>query len=353
MDYALKCTGCKKDYPAEYPCQTCGSCGRNLEVQYKGGVKFKASDGLGFWNYEQGLPKGRYNHYELGGTRLMRSEESPNLYLKLELENPTGSFKDRGSVVEVAKAKEYGYKEIACASTGNMAYSLSYYSKLEGIRARVFISNDANRDKIRNIRETRTAAITRVDGDFNKALGLAYKYSIRHKAFLTGDYCYRKEGQKTVGYEIMDQLPSATHILVPVGNATLISGVFRGLTEMKAAGRIRQIPRIIAVQSELCSPLVKAFKRKTEIRYEKPRTAADAIAVGYPTFGGQGLEAVHATGGCAVSVTEREMRLAQERFEHEYGLIVELAGAASVAAAGKIGLGGKDRAVAIVSGGNV
>lgn len=353
MEYSLSCTDCKKRYGPDYPFQYCSSCGKNLEVVYKSNPKPTNRKRKAFWDYEEVLPSGIYKPYELGGTALIQSYESENLYLKLEIENPTRSFKDRGSVVEVAKAREYGYKEIACASTGNMAYSLSYYAKLEGIRATVFISSDANKDKLRDIMETGDAEIKRVKGDFNKALGLAYRYAKREGAFLTGDYCYRKEGQKTVGYEIMDQLPSATHIIVPVGNATLISGIFRGLEEMRSSRIISRLPKIVAVQSERCSPLVKAFKGKRAIRYERPRTAADAIAVGYPTFGEQALEAIHSTNGTAVTVSEKEMAEEQEGFEKEYGMIVEFAGVASIMAARKIRLGKSDRAVAIISGGNV
>lgn len=353
MKYSLKCLGCDSEYGPSYPYQTCGACGGNLEVAYEERPRFLKSHGEEFWDYEALLPYGKYRHSELGGTKLIRSHTPENIYLKLEIENPTRSFKDRGSVVEVAKAKEYGYDTIACASTGNMAYSLCYYADLEGMKARVFISSDANKDKLRNIRKVGDAEIERVNGDFNKALGLAYKFARRSGAFLTGDYCYRKEGQKTVAYEIMDQLPSATHIVVPVGNATLVSAVFRALKEMESTGRIKRCPKIIAVQAERCSPLVKALKSGNKIKYETPKTKADAIAVGYPTFGEEGLRAVIETEGSGITVTEKEMLGGQKAFQREYGLIAELAGVASLIAARKLRLKAGERAVAIISGGNV
>ncbi len=351
MEYYLKCIACGVEYTQRHPYQTCGICGKNLEVMYLEKPRFKKR-GKEFWDYEYLLPNAKYRHTELGGTKLIESKDS-NLLLKLEMENPTKSFKDRGSVVEIAKAKEYKYKTIVCASTGNMAYSLAYYAKLEGMHARIFIGGSANKHKLRDIREVRDAEIEHVKGDFNKALDLAYRYASRHKAFLAGDYCYRKEGQKTVAYEIMSQAPSATHIIVPVGNATLLSGVHKGLKELKSAGQIGRYPKIIAVQAERCSPLATAFRKKKEIRYKRPGTAADAIAVGYPTFGSQGLDAIRQTSGTVVTVSEREMKREQKEFLKEYGLVAELAGAAGIAAARKLRLRKDDKAVAIVSGGNV
>lgn len=353
MKYGLQCSGCHLDYGPDYPCQTCGKCGKNLEVIYKEKPKFKKSGGRDFWDYESLLPNARYNHSELGGTRLIQSHEGDNIYLKLELENPTRSFKDRGSIIEITKAKEYGYDRITCASTGNMAYSLCYYANLEGMKANVFISNAANIDKIRKIRAVGDADIFKVDGDFNRAMDLAYKYSKKSNSFLTGDYPYRKEGQKILAYEIMDQLPSATHLIVPVGNATLLSGISKALKELKAAGKLRRLPKIVAVQAEGCSPFIKSLNQNKELKHEIPRTKADAIAVGYPTYGKEGLEAVRKTHGCGISVTEAEMLKEQKAFKKEHGLVAELGGIASLAAVRKLKLKDADKAVAIISGGNV
>lgn len=349
LDYSLRCEACSAAYGSDYGRQTCEKCDGILSVSYKGepATAFKGS----FWDLEPLLPRSRYRRYDLGDTELVKSK-IPGLWLKMELQNPTRSFKDRGSVVEIAKAVEYGYREVVCASTGNMAYSVAYYAKLSGVKAKIFVSNNANKDKVRDIRETHDADITRVDGDFTKAQGLAAAYAKRRKAFLAGDYCYRQEGQRTMMYEIMAQI-KATHVIVPVGNATLLTGVLRAAKEMRAARQIRQVPRIIGVEAARCSPLFKAFKGERAVRYEPPRTAADAIAVGYPTFGAQALRLLSELKGSMVTVTEREMALEQNRFLSDYGMIAELAGVASVAAYRKLGLPKAARAVAVVSGGNV
>ncbi len=350
MDYTLRCTACGAGYSAAYKSQVCGKCSGILEVRYEGNPSARF-DG-GFWSLGRLLPKSKYASYELGNTELVGARRR-GLWLKLELQNPTRSFKDRGSVVEIAKAKEYGYREVACASTGNMAYSVAYYAKLSGIKAKIFISSNANRDKIRDIRETHDAGITRVDGDFTEAQGRAFNYARRKRAFLAGDYCYRQEGQRTIFYEIMAQLPGVTHIIVPVGNATLLSGMLKASMEMEASGVIKRAPRMIGVEAEKCAPMFKAFSSRKPIKYEKPRTLADAIAVGYPTFGETALQMLRAQKGSMVKVTEKEMAAEQNRFLNEHGIIAELAGVASIAAYRKLRLPRSAKAVAVVTGGNV
>lgn len=306
-----------------------------------------------FWDYVSILPDSKYyRNYEVGFTKLIKSNDYDNLFLKLELENPTRSFKDRGSVIELAKAHEYGYKNVVCASTGNMAYSIAYYAKLYGIKTTVYISNDANPYKIRDIKETHDAQVIKVNGDFTMAQKLAQTHSIKKNAFLTGDYCYRKEGQKTIMYEIIKQLPDVRNIIVPIGNATLFSGMLESLNEIKESYRKISIPRIIGVQSSSCSPLYDAFKANSVIRYEKPKTSADAIAVGLPTFGKQSLEYMKSVNSSIVTVSDAELKTEQKLFYEKHGIIAELAGVASIAAVKKLKLK-NEKTVAVVTGGNI
>ncbi len=325
MRYHLECLKCGTDRPSGYDKQVCSKCGGILDVRYEGRMPKIVGTGK-FWDYEKVLPDCKYRHYEIGSTRLIQSHDQDNVFLKLEIDNPTRSFKDRGSIIEVSKAVEYGYKEITLASTGNMAYSVAHYANLAEMKVKVFLSKGANRDKVQDIRSEHDSTMDFVNGDFTKAQKLAERYARKTGAFLAGDYCYRKEGQKTVGYEIINQLPSVTHVIVPVGNATLISGVFRALKEMKSTGRIKRLPKIIAVQAAGSDPLVRAFNSGKEIKYVMPKTKADAIAVGFPTFGDQALEALRETKGDAIAVTDKEMEREQDRFYEEYGLIAEPAG---------------------------
>ena len=356
MDYFLKCTACKRKFGKKYGMQICSSCGSLLEVVYIGkmdlGFMRKRAPLLqGIGRFFGVLPDGKYREYFVGYTPMVKSKMHKNLFMKLELLNPTNSFKDRGSVIEVAKAKEYGYSEVVCASTGNMAYSIAYYSKLYGLKTTVFISRTANKDKLLDIKGTKDAKIVRVDGDFTKAQGLAELYAHKNGAFLAGDYCYRKEGQKIIAYETILQLGNIDSMIVPVGNATLISGIYKGFMEMLKHRIISKLPHIIAVQSTGSNPLARAFNSNGKITYMNPHTKADAIAVGNPTFGIEALGALSSTDGMAISVTDKEMEIAQKRFYSDYGLIAELGGVASLAALSKIRKLG--RSAAIISGGNV
>jgi len=331
-----------------FPRQLCDKCDGILEITAAGATAAATLE-KDFWSYEQFLPEGEYRHYMLGNTTMLASSRS-NLFLKLETENPTKSFKDRGSVVEIAKALEYGYDEVVCASTGNMAYSVAYYAKLGGIHATIFVSRNANWLKIRNIQDTHDANIIKVDGDFTEAQRRAIGYSKRKEAFLTGDYGYRKEGQKTLLFETIAELPDVRNIFIPVGNATLLSASYKALLELKKAGLIRRFPRLVAVQASLTAPLVTAFKRNARVEYQEPLTDAGAIAVGYPTYGDQAIEGLRATGGTALSVSDKEMEDERMAFYREYGLRAEMSGVASLAAFRKTNLEGKT--VAVISGGN-
>ncbi len=353
MKYYLKCLECGATYESDYRSQVCRKCLGILEVIYPKKPSASSKRLESFWDLEGILPDGKYNRYEVGLTRLVRDREMSNAYLKLETENPSHSFKDRGSVIEVGKAYEYGFGSIVCASTGNMAYSVAYYAKLYGIKAKIFISDNASIDKVRDIRDTHDADITRVNGDFNKAQKLAERYSAKHNAFLAGDYCYRKEGQKTIAYEILLSMRNVNSIIVPVGNATLLTGMFKAIEELKADRRISEAPRIIGVEAEKCSPLHKAFISNKPVRYEKPRTKADAIAVGYPTYGDQALEYMRRLGGSVETVTESDMLSSQKSFIGTYGMNVELAGVAAQAYMHRLRGIHKGINAAVVTGANV
>ena len=347
MKYRLDCLSCGKKHPSYYKSQLCEACGGILEVTYIGRPKLKTLK-KDFWSYEPLLPDGRYKHYKLGETTLLRASEE-SLWLKLETENPTKSFKDRGSVVEVAKALEFGFDEVVCASTGNMAYSVAYYSKLAGMRSVIFVSRNANWLKLRNIRDTKDAKIVKVDGDFTEAQRRAIKYARTKEAFLTGDYGYRKEGQKTVLYEIMAEA-RVRNVFIPVGNATLFSASAKALAELHRYGLSAARPRLVAVQAALTNPVALAYRTGRKVKYQKPLTDAGAIAVGFPTYGDMAVQGIRETGGTAVEVTDNEMDEERKSFYRAYGLLAEMAGVASVAAFRKAGLHGES--VSVVSGGN-
>lgn len=348
MKYILKCLSCGENFGSEYDKQICKYCDGILDVVYIQKPLF-VDKMKSFWDFERLMPNSTYQHYDVGDTRLIKQDN--NLYIKKEFDNPTHSFKDRGSVVEIAKAIEYGYDEIVCASTGNMAYSLAYYGKLMGLKLRVFISSNANKDKIRNIKKIHDAVIINVDGDFTKAQHMALAYSKKTGCFLVGDYCYRKEGQRSVSYELAYQIKDLDAVFIPIGNATLFSAMFKGFNELYNFGIIKKIPKMIGAQAKNCAPVANAIKSK-KITYVKPKTAADAIAVGMPTYGYEALSAIKSTVGDIGVISEKDLVDAQSYFYKQYGLIAELGGIAALAVYKKFNFSNQRSAI-IVTGSNI
>ncbi|MDE1825619.1 MAG: pyridoxal-phosphate dependent enzyme [Candidatus Micrarchaeota archaeon] len=263
MDYTLKCTRCTKEYGPQSTAFRCKLCKSVLEVSYDySTLELNA----GFRNevpssqkYVQFLPLSTpLRTLEEGSTELkavdteeLLGDGSVKLHLKIETENPTRTFKDRGTAVEITKAMELGFSDVCCASTGNMGLSIAKYSRHFGLSSTIFISKDANTEKLRKIEE-QGAKLEKVDGDFNDSLVLAEEFARYNQNFLCGDYHYRKEGQKSLIFEMLDQLGYQVpdYLFVQVGNATLLSAIYKGLKEYKKAGLIKKVPRLIAVQSE-------------------------------------------------------------------------------------------------------
>ena len=330
-DFVLRCTQCGTTYPQDYPWPVCERCGGLLEVEYDySTVRIPGDFGgrpVKQWKYAPLFPVSRRPvTVGEGGTRLKRISSSPDIYLKIEIDNPTKSFKDRGSSVEVTRALELGFDSLAVASTGNKI------------------------DMIRN----KGGKVVQVDGDFNDAVRKAEEYAKATGSFLAGDYAYRKEGQKGVFFEVIDQLgfEPPDYIFIPVGNGTLISAAHKAAVELRSLGLIDRLPRLMGVQAEGAAPLAE-YIRSGKLRKVEVRTGADAIAVGYPMYAEQAKRAVEGTGGEVITVSDREMEAAADEIFRRAGVCAELAGAAAYAAILKRGIGKDEVAVAIVSGGNI
>ena len=167
----------------------------------------------------------------------------------------------------------------------------------------------------------------------------------KKKTYLTGDYYYRAEGQKSVGFEIIDQLnwEIPENIVLPVGNGTLMFAVFKACKELKKVGLLKEIPKIFGVQASGCNS-IKNGKIKI---VKKPKTLASAIDCGNPIYGLEVLKAIEGSKGGLIAVSDKEMMLAMKELASE-GIFAELSGAASLAGAKKFGL--KEKTVCIVSG---
>lgn len=344
MEYTLKCTQCGQEYQPDTAIFRCKLCKSVLEVNYdystlKLSKDFKEEKPSN-QKYVQFFPISTpLKTLGEGSTELKRvdakgfvDDSSVSLYLKIETENPTRTFKDRGTAIDITKAMELGFKEVCCASTGNMGLSVARYSKHYGLNCTIFISKGANAEKLKKI-EDQGARLEKVDGDFNDSIVLAEKFAKEKGIFLCGDYHYRKEGQKSLVFEVLDQLKYKVpdYLFVQVGNATLLAAVYKGLREYDKVGLIKKMPRLVAVQSEFCNPLVRAYRSKSAVEYVKPRTYADAIAVGYPTFGFEGIKAINSTKGMAVDVPDTIIEKTREVLIAKTGIKSEPAGATSLA----------------------
>lgn len=280
-----------------------------------------------------------------GGTPLTHSKNLGkalglnNLYIKNEGMNPTGCFKDRGTMVEVTKAKELGATAICLASTGNMAASVSAYASAANIPCYVLVPEGT---AVGKLAQTLTfgARVIQVRADYSKCAELAERMADRFGYYLAGDYTFRTEGQKSEGYEIVEQLfwKSPDYILCPIGVGTNFHAIYKGIKELYNFGLIDKLPKLIGVQTPGCNPIVKSFKQK---RYdydvlENPKTVAAAMCVGNPLDGPKILGDIYESKGLAIEVTDEEILNAQQAQARQEGVFSEPSGSMAYAAVKKL-----------------
>jgi threonine synthase len=360
------CPSCGKEYPPGMLILRCGKCGSTLEMGFDYRRLKQALDRESMLSrpflhsrYLELYPVKSLVTLQEGGTALLRSRNlERELKLKFELHfkyegtNPTGSFKDRGSSVEVAKALELKAKRVVCASTGNMGASVAAYSSLANIGCSVLTPKDTATTKMEQMLAY-GASVYRTSGDYTQAMRMAEEVSRDGKAYLLGDYLYRREGTKSVGFEICEQLPGADWIFCPVGNGTLITAAWKAFREFKILGFSKTLPRMAGIQAQSCSPITHAFCSKCSIRPVKnPRTIATAIECGDPIDGAGVLRAIRDSKGFAGAVSDKEILKARELLGRREGLFAEPGGAAAFAgilkSKGKIEPGSK--VVCLVTG---
>jgi len=249
------------------------------------------------------------------------------LYFKYEGLNPTGSFKDRGMVVAVAKAMEEGARVLVCASTGNTSASAAAYAASQRLRAIVVVP--AGEIAMNKLSQALMygAKVVALRGNFDGALAVVRELAATYPVALVNSVNpHRLEGQKTAAFEIVDALGDAPDYLVlPVGNAGNITAYWRGFKEYHAAGRCRVLPRMVGAQAEGAAPIVKGrvFKR--------PRTVASAIRIGNPASWEGATLARDESGGLIDAVTDTEILQAQIWLAASEGLFAEPASCAPLA----------------------
>lgn len=249
------------------------------------------------------------------------------LYLKFEGQNPTGSFKDRGMVMAVAKAIEAGSRTVICASTGNTSASAAAYAASTGLRAVVVIP--AGRIAQGKLAQAVMygANIIAIDGNFDAALTIVRGLAEGDEYTLVNSINpWRIEGQKTAAFEVVDALGDAPDLLaIPVGNAGNITAYAKGFREYRALGRSSKAPRLLGFQAAGSAPFVQGGP------VENPETIATAIRIGNPASWHPAQRAVAEFGGGFYAVDDDAILQAQRRIAREVGLFPEPASAAPVA----------------------
>jgi threonine synthase len=325
-------------------------------------------EALGVWRYAPFMPAdpARKVSIQEGGTplyktdRLAREAGVSKLHVKFEGLNPTGSFKDRGMTIGVSHAKELGAKIVGCASTGNTSASLAAYAAKADMKCAVFLpSGKVAAGKLAQALFY-GAKVLSIDGNFDDALNLAIKMADERKLYLLNSINpYRPEGQKSVLFEIIDQLEYEVpdRIILPVGNAGNISAVHKAVQELREVGWIDEVPMLTGIQAEGAAPVAKAFnlEQKDFVPEDNPETIATAIRIGNPVSGRRALRAIYDTGGFSTTVTDEEIISAQRLLGKTEGVCVEPASAASVAGLKKLvsmGIVDRDERVVCICTGN-
>jgi threonine synthase len=285
----------------------------------------------GMWRYRDCIPVS-----ESAAARVTLSEgqtplvdvdpELAGVMAKLEFLLPTGSFKDRGAAVLIASALERGADSVIADSSGNAGSAIAAYAARAGIDCTVYVPESTSPGKRRQILAY-GAQLEVVAGD-RTATAKAAAAAVEPTGATYASHVYDPyflEGTKTIAYEIWEQAGDAPDaVIVPAGNGTLLLGIARGFAELLQAGLVRREPALIAVQSERCAPLARAWAEGSDepIEVEAGDTAAEGIAIPRPPRGAQILAAVRHTGGCVVTVPEEAIAPAQAQLGRR-GLFVE------------------------------
>lgn len=347
----LRCVICARTFPAEaiYTCSNCGPEGL-LEVEYdyaraqaqltRESLRARPFD---VWRYRELLPIAADSprpHLQTGwtpsyhATRLARALGLRELFVKDEGRNPTGSFKDRASAVGVVKAREFGFENIACASTGNAASSLAGMAAAMGLRSFIFVPEAAPQAKVAQLL-IYGATVLSVRGSYDEAYDLCTaaceKYGWYNRNCASNAYLI--EGKKTAGLEIAEQMGERMPewVVFAVGDGCTIAGVWKGLREMHVLGFISRLPRLLGVQAEGAAAMVQAYEEQRAPIPVRAETRADSICVGKPRNWRKAMSAIRDSRGVMITVSDEEILEAMRLLGREAAVFGEPAGAAALA----------------------
>lgn len=345
----FECSRCGEKLAADCPQNLCPKCQGPLYVRYDFAEVAKsftresiAARESSMWRYREVLPVADPVTLGEGFTPLLPSRSLPNVFIKDEGLNPTGSFKARGMSAAVTMARHYGITKLAAPSAGNAASALAAYSAAAGIAAHLFMPKDvpiANRVEC----ESYGAKVNLVDGLISDCGRIVAERKQAEGWFdvSTLKEPFRVEGKKTMGYEVVEQLgwtvPDA--IIYPTGGGVGLIGMWKAFDEMECLGWIgSERPKMISVQSSTCAPIVKAFHEGSST--SEPWQNAETLAAGLRVPKAYGdflvLDILRKSGGTAVAVTDDEIMFSFGDWAREEGILAAPEGAASLAAYRKL-----------------
>ena len=371
---SLRCRECGSDYPVE-PQYVCDFCFGPLEVSYDYDAiarvisRERITKGpLTMWRYHDLLPVDAEMALDMhtGFTPLIRAKNLGrllglnNLYIKNDSVNPTFSFKDRVVSVASAKALEFEFDTLACASTGNLAGSVSAHGAKAGMPTMVFFPSDLERGKILGA-GIYGATLVAVDGTYDQVNRLCSELADNHRwAFVNINMRpFYSEGSKTLAYEVAEQLgwraPDAC--VVPGASGSLFTKIYKGMNELADLGLIDSAAhtKMHIAQAEGCSPIVTAYDEDTpHVRPVTPDTVAKSLAIGNPADGFYSLKTIENSGGSAVSAPEDEIVEGIQILAETEGIFTETAGGVVISGLRKLVQSGKiqpdDLTVAYITG---
>ena len=354
----LECALCGLHHEAQRLHNLCTACGKPLLVRYdleraritltKDSLASRRPD---LWRYREVLPvEDDKNIVSLGegwtplvhAPRLGKRFGIHELYIKDESQNPTQSFKARGMAAAVSMAKELGATKLAVPSAGNAAGALAAYAARAGLKSYIFMPRDTPRANVVECEQT-GARVTLMDGLITDCGAEVGRRKEKEGWFdvSTLKEPYRVEGKKTLGYEVAEQmnweLPDV--IIYPTGGGTGLIGMWKAFDEMERMGWIgNRRPRMVTVQAEGCAPIVRAFEEGNRFADEFPNAATTASGLRVPKAIGDFLilDALRASGGTAVSVTDEELIAATGEIGAAEGIFCAPEGAACLPALRKL-----------------
>jgi threonine synthase len=352
----LKCRECGREYPVE-PIYVCEFCFGPLEVAYDYASIAKAISrevigkrGKTLWRYRELLPIDGEPQVGLnsGFTPLVKADRLAKelgveaLYIKDDtVVHPTLSFKDRVVAVALTKAREFGFDTVACASTGNLAHSVSAHGARAGFDRFIFIPATLEASKIvaSLVYEPNLIA---VDGNYDDVNRLCSEIANRYRwAFVNINIRpFYAEGSKTIGFEVIEQLDwkAPDNVVVPCASGSLLTKVWKSFKEFRDVGIINELhTKVFAAQATGCSPISAAVKQGTDIiRPVKPNTIAKSLAIGNPADGFYATQVVKETGGYAEDVSDQEIIDAIKLLARTEGIFAETAGGVTLASAKRL-----------------